>query len=62
KVDSEKFQNYLKLHQKGNTNYFTFCEHCAQTGIEKWVMDLGKMTCTYYDPRGNMVLQENIPQ
>lgn len=33
--DQEKFTNYLKIHQKGETNYLTFCKHCAETGIEK---------------------------
>ncbi len=57
----EKFKNYLKIHQQGQTNYQTFCHHCAETGIEKWFVDLNKMTCTYYDKAGNTILLENIP-
>ena len=60
--NSEKFRLYLKIHQQGETNYFTFCKHCAETGIEKWVVSLDKMTCTYYDKVGNKILEEQIPQ
>jgi uncharacterized protein YbcV (DUF1398 family) len=57
-----KFQHYLKIHQQGETDYFTFCSHCAETGIEKWFVCLDKMTCTYYDKAGNEILVEQIPQ
>ncbi|MBK7094744.1 MAG: DUF1398 family protein [Saprospiraceae bacterium] len=59
--DKEKFNQYLKMHQKGETDYFTFCKHCAETGIEKWTVNLDKMTCTYYDIAGNEILVEIIP-
>ena len=56
-----KFGYYLKSHQQGETDYFTFCKHCAETGIEKWVVCLNEMTCTYYDKAGNEILVEQIP-
>lgn len=56
-----QFINYLKIHQKGETDYFTFCRHCAETGIEKWIVDLERMTCTYFDKIGNEILVENVP-
>lgn len=59
--DKRQFVNYLKIHQKGETDYLTFCKHCAETGIEKWVVNLDKMTCTYYDKAENEILVENIP-
>ena len=58
----EKFCRYLKIHQQGETDYFTFCRHCAETGIEKWFVCLDKMTCTYYDKANNKILVEQIPQ
>lgn len=60
---SEKiqFSHYLKIHQKGETDYVTFCNHCAKTGIEKWVVDLDKMTCTYYDTSEREILVEKVP-
>jgi len=60
--NSDKFIQYLKIHQEGQTDYFTFCRHCAETGIEKWFVSLDEMTCTYYDKAGNNILVEQIPQ
>jgi len=57
-----KFEDYLKTHQQGETDYFTFCRHCAETGIEKWIVSIDEMTCTYYDSTGNSILAEQIPQ
>lgn len=61
-VDSIIFKQYLKIHQQGETDYFTFCNHCAETGIEKWIVDLNEYTCTYYDKSGQKVLTENVPK
>jgi uncharacterized protein YbcV (DUF1398 family) len=60
--DKEKFSHYLKIHQQGETDYFTFCKQCAETGIEKWFVCLDKMTCTYYGKAGSKILVEEIPQ
>jgi len=60
--NGEKFSHYLKSHQQGETDYFTFCKQCADTGIEKWFVCLGEMTCTYYDKVGNKILEEQISQ
>jgi uncharacterized protein YbcV (DUF1398 family) len=59
--DEAAFKHALKIHQKGETDYFTFCQDCAKTGIEKWVVDLHKMSCTYFDKAENVVLVELIP-
>ncbi len=56
-----KFKQYLKIHQQGQTDYLTFCKHSAETGVEKWTVDLLEMTCTYYDKAGNIMLMEEIP-
>ena len=60
-VNIEQFTTYLKIHQKGETDYFTFCTHCAETGVEKWIVSLENYTCTYFDKNGNMILNEKIP-
>lgn len=57
----EEFTRRLKAHQQGQTDYPTFCRDAAETGIEKWTLDLEKMTCTYYDKAGNEILVEEIP-
>ncbi|SMC74682.1 DUF1398 domain-containing protein [Moheibacter sediminis] len=59
--DAEQFKSDLKSHQQGNTDYKKFCSDCAKSGIEKWIVDLEKMTCTYYDKSGNEILVETIP-
>lgn len=58
----EQFKTDLKAHQHGKTDFPTFCKDCAKSGIEKWVIGMDKMTCTYYDKAGNEVLVEEIPQ
>lgn len=60
-VNLESFIKRLKLHQQGETDYLTFCNDCAENGIEGWKMNLNAMTCTYFDQKGNDVLLEHIP-
>ena len=59
--DRERFKHYLKIHQQGETDYLTFCRHCAETGVEKWTVNLARMTCTYYDKASHEMLEEKIP-
>lgn len=59
--DKVQFQKDLKEHQQGKTDYMTFCNTGAELGVEKWVVDMGQMTCTYYDKAGNELLAETIP-
>lgn len=59
--DLAEFQTRLKAHQNGQTDYPTFCKDCAITGIEKWIIDMDKMTCTYYNLAGEALLVEVIP-
>lgn len=61
KSDSETFISRLKAHQQGQSDYMTFCNDSAKAGVEKWIVDTQKMTCTYYDKLGNMMLEEKIP-
>lgn len=60
-ADAEQFKSDLKAHQQGQTNFPTFCNDCAKSGIEKWVVRMDNMTCTYFDKSGNAVLVEAIP-
>ena len=60
--DPEHFKADLKAHQQGKTDYSTFCADCARSGIEKWIVRMDNLTCTYYDRSGNEILTENIPQ
>ena len=57
-----EFKSDLKAHQNGKTNYPTFSSDSAKSGIEKWMVVMDKMTCTYYDKTGNEILVEQIPE
>lgn len=60
--NSEQFKSELLAHQQGKTDFLTFIMMCATYGIEKWEISMDKMTCTYYDKKGNEILVEKIPQ
>ena len=59
--DAEQFKAHLKAHQGGETDYPTFREDCAKSGVEKWIVKMDTKTCSYYDKAGNEVLVEQIP-
>lgn len=58
--DKERFKHYLKNHQRGQTDYPTFCNQSAETGVDKWTVDMDQMTCTYYDKSNSKMLEEQI--
>jgi len=60
--NKDQFQQDLKANQTGKTDFITFCNDSARSGIEKWVVDTAAMTCTYYDKAGNEVLVEKVPK
>ena len=60
--DKQAFEKALKNHQQGGSDYLTVCRQAAEAGIEKWTVDLEKMTCTYYDKAGNIMIVEVIPE
>jgi uncharacterized protein YbcV (DUF1398 family) len=55
-------EHIIKIHQQGQTDFMTFCNQAANAGVEKWVIDTEKMTCTYYDLAGNKMVAEPIPE
>lgn len=60
-VRRDVFTTELKAHQQGKRPFLAFITMCAETGIEKWEICMDKMTCTYFDSAGNVVLVEQIP-
>lgn len=60
-VNKEQFLFDLKAHQQGKTDYPTFCQDTANAGIEKWMVCMEEMTCTYVDQAGNKIVVEVIP-
>lgn len=57
----EQFKLDLKAHQQGKTDYMTFLKDCAKLGVEKWIVVMDEMTCSYYDKAGNELVVEVIP-
>lgn len=47
---------------KSGADFLTFIKMCASAGIEKWEINMEKMTCTYFNKTGNEILIEQIPQ
>lgn len=48
----EQFQSDLKAHQQGKTDYRTFLNDCAKSGVVKWVVVMDTMTCSIMIKRG----------
>jgi uncharacterized protein YbcV (DUF1398 family) len=59
-ANKERFIEYLVMHQDGQTDYLTFCNHAGQCGIARWRVDIIEMTCTYFDQSDAEILIEKI--
>lgn len=60
-ANKERFIEFLVMHQDGQTDYLTFCNHAAQCGIARWRVNIIEMTCTYFDQKNAEILIEKIP-
>jgi uncharacterized protein YbcV (DUF1398 family) len=60
-ANKERFIEFLVMHQDGQTDYLTFCNHATQCGIAKWSVNIIEMTCTYFDQSDAAILIEKIP-
>ena len=60
KSNRENFLKHLKLHEQGKTTYIEMSKGLAESGIEKWTVDTGKLTMIFYDKAGSEMLVENI--
>jgi uncharacterized protein YbcV (DUF1398 family) len=60
-ANKERFIEFLVMHQDGQTDYLSFCNHAAQCGIAKWSVNIIEMICTYFDQSGAEILIEKIP-
>jgi uncharacterized protein YbcV (DUF1398 family) len=56
----EDFTKHLKLHNQRKTSYLEMSRGLADSGVERWTFATNKMTMTYYDKRGNVMLLEEI--
>jgi uncharacterized protein YbcV (DUF1398 family) len=58
--NKERFIEFLVMHQDGQTDYLTFCNHAGQCGIARWRVDIIEMTCTYLDLTDAEIIIEKI--
>jgi uncharacterized protein YbcV (DUF1398 family) len=56
----EAFLRHLRSHERRETTYLEMSRGLAQSGIEKWTVDTGKMTMTFHDKAGSEMLVEQI--
>jgi uncharacterized protein YbcV (DUF1398 family) len=56
----ETFLQHLDRHERRETTYLEMSRGLAQSGIEKWTVDTGRMTMTFYDKAGTEMLFEQI--
>jgi uncharacterized protein YbcV (DUF1398 family) len=51
---------HLRRHASSKTSYLEMSRSLAQSGVEKWTVDTGRMTMTFYDKAGTEMLVEEI--
>ena len=56
----DTFLQHLGRHERRETTYLEMSRGLAQSGIEKWTVDPGRMTMTFYDKAGTEMLVEQI--
>jgi uncharacterized protein YbcV (DUF1398 family) len=56
----ETFLKHLGRHERRETTYYEMSRGLADSGIEKWTVDTGRMTMTFYDKAGKKMLVEKV--
>jgi uncharacterized protein YbcV (DUF1398 family) len=56
----DTFLRHLARHERRETTYLEMSRGLAQSGIEKWSVDTGRMTMTFYDKAGTELLFDPI--
>jgi uncharacterized protein YbcV (DUF1398 family) len=56
----EAFLHHLRRHEQGQTTYLEMSRGLAQSGIEKWTVDTNRMTMTFSDQAGQVMLVEQF--
>jgi uncharacterized protein YbcV (DUF1398 family) len=56
----ETFLEHLGRHERRETSYLEMSKGLAESGIEKWTVDTGRMTMKFYDKAGAEMLVEQI--
>lgn len=58
--DKEQFLRYMKQVEEGSIGYVDMSRALADNGVEKWTFDTEKLTITYLDKAGNVLLAEEL--
>ena len=58
--DKVLFLQYLQQVEQGGVDYLEMSRSLADNGVEKWVFDTRKLTITYLDKAGNVLLREEV--
>ena len=58
--DRERFLAYLTKMEQTNVGYVEMSKAFAEHGVEKWTFDTERLTLTYLDRAGNVLLSENV--
>jgi len=58
--DKEQFLQYMRQVEQGGIGYLEMSKALADNGVEKWTFDTEKLTITYLDKAGNVLLSEKI--
>jgi uncharacterized protein YbcV (DUF1398 family) len=56
----EAFLQHLRRHERRETTCLEMCRGLAQSGMEKWTVDTGRMTMTFQDKAGKEMLVEQV--
>jgi uncharacterized protein YbcV (DUF1398 family) len=56
----DAFLDHLRRHEQGETSYLEMSRGMADSGIERWTVDTGAMTMTFYNRSGDVLLVEKI--
>jgi uncharacterized protein YbcV (DUF1398 family) len=56
----ERFLQHLRRHELRQTTFLEMSRGLAQSGTEKWTVDMGRMTMTFCDKAGIEMLVEQI--
>ncbi|MDK9354848.1 DUF1398 family protein [Lelliottia sp. V106_10] len=51
----------LKMYQTGKSNFAAFCQAVASAGVNLWIVDLKRMTTSYFTASGYAIHEESIP-
>ena len=54
------FEKHLRAHEQGKTSYLEMSQGLADSGVEKWVLDTKKMTLSFVDKAGQVLLSEEV--